>query len=400
MSRNIKDYLVIGLKGMAMGAADVVPGVSGGTIAFISGIYEELLGSISNVNIGLFKTLKQDGFKAAWTQLNGNFLASLFLGIFISIISLAKAIKYLLENEPVLLWSFFFGLVLASIIYIAKQITKWNILAFVFLITGAFLAYYITTLNPLVSENSSPVFIFIAGAIAICAMILPGISGSFILVLLGAYKPVLDALNNKDFKTILIFMAGAIIGLLTFSRVLKWLFKHYKNLTLAALTGFIIGSLNKIWPWKETLTWRTNSHGVEVPFNQQSVSPFSFNGDAELTMAIVLAVVGFVIILGMEKLAVQNKGKELLEKENKKAEKDDYDYDNVFDSISIEKAYSALGVNKSTSKADVKKAYRLLVKKYNSDQRESYEEHVKDILDDKMKEINLAKEILAKNGLI
>ena len=307
MSRNIKDYLVIGLKGMAMGAADVVPGVSGGTIAFISGIYEELLGSISNVNLGLFKTLKQDGFKAAWTQLNGNFLASLFIGIFVSIVSLAKAIKYLLENEPVLLWSFFFGLVLASIIYIAKQITKWNVISFVVLILGAFLAYYITTLNPLVSENSSPIFMFIAGAIAICAMILPGISGSFILVLLGAYKPVLNALNNKDFKTILIFMAGAVVGLLTFSRVLKWLFKHYKNLTLAALTGFIIGSLNKIWPWKETLTWRTNSHGVEVPFNQQSISPFSFDGDAQLTMAIVLAVIGFAIILGMERLAIQKK---------------------------------------------------------------------------------------------
>ena len=307
MSRNIKDYLVIGLKGMAMGAADVVPGVSGGTIAFISGIYEELLGSISNVNLGLFKTLKQDGFKAAWTELNGNFLASLFIGIFVSIVSLAKAIKYLLENEPVLLWSFFFGLVLASIIYIAKQITKWNVISFVVLILGAFLAYYITTLNPLVSENSSPIFMFIAGAIAICAMILPGISGSFILVLLGAYKPVLNALNNKDFKTILIFMAGAVVGLLTFSRVLKWLFKHYKNLTLAALTGFIIGSLNKIWPWKETLTWRTNSHGVEVPFNQQSISPFSFDGDAQLTMAIVLAVIGFAIILGMERLAIQKK---------------------------------------------------------------------------------------------
>ncbi|QXP65042.1 DUF368 domain-containing protein [Polaribacter sp. HaHaR_3_91] len=307
MSRNIKDYIVIGLKGMGMGAADVVPGVSGGTIAFISGIYEELLGSISNVNLDLFKTLKKDGLKAAWTQLNGNFLASLFIGIFISIISLAKVIKYLLENEPILLWSFFFGLVLASIIYIAKQITKWNVISVIVLVLGAFLAYYITTLNPLVSENSSPLFIFLAGAIAICAMILPGISGSFILVLLGAYKPVLDALNNRDFKTILVFMAGAIIGLLTFSRVLKWLFKHYKNITLAALTGFIIGSLNKIWPWKQTLTWRTNSHGVEVPFNQQSVSPFSFNGDAELTMAIVLAVVGFVIILGMEKLAVAKK---------------------------------------------------------------------------------------------
>jgi putative membrane protein len=305
MKRKVKDYIVISLKGMAMGAADVVPGVSGGTIAFISGIYEELLGSISNVNLGLFKTLKNEGFKAAWKQLNGNFLLSLFIGIFISILSLAKAIKYLLENEPILLWSFFFGLVLASIIYIAKQISKWNFIGIILLILGAFLAYYITTLNPLVSEESSPLYILFAGAIAICAMILPGISGSFILVLLGAYKPVLEALNNKDFKTIFIFMAGAIIGLLSFSKVLKWLFAHYKDFTLAALTGFIMGSLNKIWPWKETLTWRTNSHGIEVPFNQQSVSPFSFDGDAQLTLAIVLALIGFGLILGMERLAVK-----------------------------------------------------------------------------------------------
>jgi putative membrane protein len=305
MNRKVKDYIVIGLKGMAMGAADVVPGVSGGTIAFISGIYEELLGSISNVNLGLFKTLKNEGFKIAWKQLNGNFLLSLFIGIFISILSLAKAIKYLLENEPILLWSFFFGLVLASIIYIAKQISKWNFILIIIAVLGAFLAYYITTLNPLVSESSSSLYVFFAGAIAICAMILPGISGSFILVLLGAYKPVLDALNDKDFKTIFTFIAGAILGLLTFSKVLKWLFANYKDYTLAVLTGFIIGSLNKIWPWKETLTWRLNSHGIKVPFNQQSVTPFSFNGDAELSMAIVLAIVGFLLILLMEKLAVK-----------------------------------------------------------------------------------------------
>ncbi len=305
MNRTIKDYLAIGLKGMAMGAADVVPGVSGGTIAFISGIYEELLGSISNINLGLLKTFKKQGFKAAWKQLNGNFLLSLFIGIFISIISLAKLIKYLLENEPILLWSFFFGLVLASIIYIAKQIKKWNIVSVIVLILGAFLAFYITTLNPLVSENSSFLYVFIAGAIAICAMILPGISGSFILVLLGAYKPVLNAVDERDYKTIFIFILGAIIGLLSFSKVLKWLFANYKNYTLAALTGFIIGSLNKIWPWKETLTWRTNSHGIKVPFNEQSVSPFSFDGDAQFTFAIILAVFGFVLILLMEKLAVK-----------------------------------------------------------------------------------------------
>lgn len=307
MSRKIKDYLVIGLKGMAMGAADVVPGVSGGTIAFISGIYEELLSSISNINLDLFKTLKDEGFKSAWKKLNGNFLLALFAGIFISVVSLAKAIKYLLENEPILLWSFFFGLVLASIIYIAKQIKKWNFIASLVLIIGVFTAYYITTLNPLVGENSSLLFMFIAGALAICAMILPGISGAFILVLLGAYKPILSAVSEKDLKTIAVVGLGAIVGLLSFSKILKWLFNHYKDYTLAVLTGFIIGSLNKIWPWKETITWRTNSHGEQVPFNQQSVLPFNFDGDAQLLLAVILSFVGFALILGMERLAIQKK---------------------------------------------------------------------------------------------
>lgn len=305
MGRNLKDYMVIGLKGMAMGAADVVPGVSGGTIAFISGIYEELLSSIANVNLKLLKTLKSEGIKAAWKQVNGSFLSSLFIGIFISIISLAKTIKWLLENEPVLLWSFFFGLVLASIIYIGKQIAKWNFVTYLILIVGAFVAYYVTTLNPLVTDNSSLLFMFLAGAIAICAMILPGISGAFILVLLGAYKPILSAVNDRDLKTVAAVGLGAIVGLLSFSKILKWMFANYKNYTLAVLTGFIIGSLNKIWPWKETLTWRTNSHGIEVPLKQQSVSPFSFDGDPKLMLAIVLAVVGFGLILLMERLAVK-----------------------------------------------------------------------------------------------
>lgn len=304
MRRTIKDFVVIGLKGMAMGAADVVPGVSGGTIAFISGIYEELLTSISNINISLLKTLKSNGFKAAWKQANASFLLSLLIGIFISIVSLAKVLKWLLENEPVLLWSFFFGLILASVLYIGKQITKWNAITFVVLVIGAILAFYITTLNPLVNENSSPLFLFLAGAIAICAMILPGISGAFILVLLGAYKPVLAAVNDRDLTIVGVIAAGAIVGLLTFSRVLKWLFANFKNYTLAVLTGFIIGSLNKIWPWKKTLTWRINSHGVEVPFNQQSVSPFSVE-DGQLLFATMLIIVGFALILLLEKLAVK-----------------------------------------------------------------------------------------------
>ncbi len=305
-NRKLQDYLIITLKGLAMGAADVVPGVSGGTIAFISGIYEELLGSIAAVNFASLKLLKSQGIKVFWKQINGNFLISLLFGIAISVASLAKIISWLLENKPILVWSFFFGLVLASILFIGKQITKWNITTIILLIFGTLIAYWITTLNPLISESTSPLFLFLAGALAICAMILPGISGSFILVLLGAYKPVLDAIHNKDFKLIAILGAGAIVGLLTFSKVLKWLFAHYKNLTLAVLTGFVLGSLNKIWPWKETLTWRTNSHGIKVPFNEQSISPFSFDGDALLIYAIGLAIVGFMTIIILEKLAVKN----------------------------------------------------------------------------------------------
>ena len=303
MSRKIKDYIIVSLKGMAMGAAYVVPGVSGGTIAFISGIYEELLGSISNINLGILKKVKKEGFAKAWQALNGNFLLALFIGIFISIISLAKIIKYLLEHQPILLWSFFFGLVLASILYVGKQISKWNFITVLILAIGVFSAFYITTLNPLVSENSSLFFLFIAGALAICAMILPGISGAFILVLLGAYKPILTAVDQRDLKTIAVVGLGAIIGLLSFSKVLKWLFANYKNYTLAALTGFIIGSLNKIWPWKETLTWRMNSKGVQVPLKEQSISPFTFDGDAQIGSALLLAILGFGLILFMEKLA-------------------------------------------------------------------------------------------------
>jgi putative membrane protein len=304
MKRSFKEYVVISLKGMAMGAADVVPGVSGGTIAFISGIYEELLNSISNFNFSLINVFKNEGFKSVWIKVNGNFLVSLFVGILISVLSLAKLIESMLENHPIVIWSFFFGLVLASIIYIGKQITKRTKGSVLCLILGAILAFYITTLNPMVSANSSPWFLFLAGMIAICAMILPGISGSFILVLLGAYKPVLNALNTKDFVSIIIFLVGAVLGLLSFSRILKWLFSTYKNYTLATLTGFIIGSLNKIWPWKETISWRTNSKGIEVPFNTASVSPFSFEGDNQLLISIFLMLIGFGLIILLEKLAI------------------------------------------------------------------------------------------------
>ena len=301
MQRRLKDYLIISFKGLAMGAADAIPGVSGGTIAFISGIYEELVSTISNVNLSLFKTLLTKGLKAFWRQANGNFVLSLLSGIIISYISFMKLAKFLLESYPVLIWSFFFGLIISSIYFIGKQITKWDSPTIIAFITGTAMALYITMLPALLSNNST-YFLFFAGAIAICAMILPGISGSFILIILGAYKTLSDAIDDIDIKKIAIFVAGAAIGLLSFSHALKWLFKHYRNITLALLTGFILGSLNKVWPWKKTLTWHTDSKGIKSPLLQESISPFSFQGDNQLMLAIILMIIGFLTIFILEKV--------------------------------------------------------------------------------------------------
>ncbi|MEC7264335.1 MAG: DUF368 domain-containing protein [Bacteroidota bacterium] len=300
-SRRLLDYIFVTLKGMAMGAADVVPGVSGGTIAFISGIYEELITSINNIDFSLITILRKEGIKAAWNKINGNFLVSLFLGIFISVLSLAKFLSWLLENEPVLLWSFFFGLVLASIIFVGKEITKWNLGTVLVFILGAFVAYFITELP--VGENSDSLpYLFLSGALAICAMILPGISGAFILVLLGSYKTILDAVHERDIKIVATVALGAIFGLLSFSRLLKWMFNHYKNITLALLTGFILGSLNKIWPWKKVLETKVFGDKVVVT-DDMNVWPSAFEGDSKLMLAIILAVIGFSLIFILEKAA-------------------------------------------------------------------------------------------------
>ena len=303
MGRKLRDYAVVALKGVAMGAADVVPGVSGGTIAFISGIYEELIDSINQINLKLFITLKESGLQVAWKQVNGNFLLSLLLGIGVSVVSLAKLIRHLLENQPILIWSFFFGLVLASIIYVGKKITLWYVGTVFLMLLGGVLAYYITTLSPQEAEVTYP-FVFLSGALAICAMILPGISGSFILLLLGMYKPVLDAIHFRDLGLIAVLMAGAVVGLLSFSRLLKWLFDHFENLTLAVLTGFIIGSLNKIWPWKEVIQSELINGKLKI-LKEKSVSPYNFEGDAQLGMAILFGLIGFAFILLLERMADQ-----------------------------------------------------------------------------------------------
>ena len=285
---------------MAMGAADVVPGVSGGTIAFITGIYEELITAINNINFSLFKTWKRDGFKAAWAQLNGNFLLALFVGIFFSLLSLAKVVGWLLDNEPVLLWSFFFGLVAASVIFVGKEIKKWNAGTLVALLVGAAIAFYITLLPPSGNSDSLP-YLFLSGALAVCAMILPGISGAFILVLLGSYKTILSAVDELDLSIITVVGAGAIFGLLSFARLLKWMFSNYKNITLAILTGFILGSLNKIWPWKRILETRTI--GEKEIIIDQNTSPFSYDGDPQLIFALIAAIIGFSLIFILERSA-------------------------------------------------------------------------------------------------
>lgn len=303
MRRKFKDYLLISVKGMAMGAADVVPGVSGGTIAFISGIYEELIGTISGANLTLLRTWKQNGFSAFWKDFNGNFIVALLAGILFSIFTVMRLANYLLENHPILIWAFFFGLVLASVYYVGKQIPKWNLKVVLFLLAGAAVAFYLTTLPPFATA-ASDLFLFFAGAIAICAMILPGISGAFILVLLGAYKTVSEAAHDFDMKILGIVALGAIFGLLSFSRLLKWLFLNYSTLTLATLTGFIAGSLNKIWPWKKVL--ETAEYGEKsIVIREESVLPWNFDAEPHMMKAFFLMLAGFLVILILEGLAVK-----------------------------------------------------------------------------------------------
>ena len=299
--RILSDYFILFLKGIAMGAADVVPGVSGGTIAFVAGIYEELIDSINRIGLHAFQVLRKEGFLAAWKYVNGNFFLALLSGIFLSILSLAKIISYLIENKPILVWSFFLGLVLASVLYVGKQVKKWNIQIVMGLLVGAVAAYFITLLPPQ-SANLSYVYIFFSEALAICAMILPGISGSFILLLLGVYKPTLDALHDKNLVFLFFLATGAIVGILSFAKILKWLFDHYENITLAVLTGFIVGSLNKIWPWKEVVKSEVIK-GKTIVLQDMSISPFNYSGDNQLLAAALLFTLGFIVIVVLEVLA-------------------------------------------------------------------------------------------------
>ena len=301
-----------------MGAADVVPGVSGGTIAFISGIYQELIDSINKIDLKTILSVRKNGIKATWAALNGNFLLALISGIFISILTFSKVITFLLDNHPILVWSFFFGLVLASILLIWKQITHWKYYSLFALLLGTFVSYYITIAKPVASPDSLP-YLFLSGFVAIIAMILPGVSGAFILLLMGSYQTVIGTINQfregiasfnmeilgQAMIKLMTFAVGAILGLKLFSKILHWMFAHHKNTTLAVLIGFMIGSLNKIWPWKQVLETRLNSHGEVVPFLEKSVLPQHFEGNPQIIGAIVMMLFGFILIVGLEKIAAK-----------------------------------------------------------------------------------------------
>lgn len=303
MNRTFKDYLLLTLKGMGMGAADVVPGVSGGTIAFITGIYEELINSIKSINLKAIKLFFTGKFVEFWKAINGTFLVSVLLGIGISVFSLAKGLEYLLTHYPILVWSFFFGLIVASAIYVSRSIKNWNIGTIVSGIIGIAVAYGITVISP-AEANTAYWFVFVSGMIAICAMILPGISGSFILVLLGMYKFILGAVGDLNIAVILTFLVGAAIGIIAFSNVLSWLLRKYHNLTIAMLAGFMVGSLNKVWPWKEVTETIIDRHGEIKPIAERNILPGTYEQitghEAWLLAAILLAIVGFVLLFVIE----------------------------------------------------------------------------------------------------
>ena len=290
-----------------MGSADVVPGVSGGTIAFISGIYEELIHSIKSIDLGAVRLLFSFKLREFWYSINAPFLLVLVLGIGTSIISLAKVITYLLNTFPIQVWSFFFGLIVISALSVATQIKNRNSLTVLAGVIGVVIAFIITSSTP----SSTPDdlwFIFISGTVAICAMILPGISGSFILLIFGKYEYILNALKDIDLTVILTFIVGCAFGIISFARLVSWLLKKYHDFTIALLAGFMIGSLNKIWPWKITTQFRVDSHGEQVPFIQENILPTEYlnlTGEPPLILyALFFMAVGFFTIVIIEKIAL------------------------------------------------------------------------------------------------
>ena len=279
--RNTVDYIKLFFKGVFMGIADAIPGVSGGTIALLLGIYEELISTISGLNFSLITKLKNNGFKSFWESLNGNFLITLVLGIGISLILFVKISANLLTSHPLYVWSFFLGLILATVYVIYKLIESWNLVNIISTLLMIAFSIILTSDSLNISDDTNLFYILICGIIASSAMILPGISGSLILVILGVYKILVEALDNLDVKIISSFIVGAVIGLISFSKILKWLFNNYKSLAYSIMLGLVIGSIEKIWPWNK-------SFSAEL-------------SNLDLFLSISLVILGFIIVFILEK---------------------------------------------------------------------------------------------------
>ena len=323
--KKIWNNILVAIKGACMGAADVIPGVSGGTIAFITGIYDQLIGSINSINAEAVKLFFTGKFKEFWKHINGTFLLSLFCGILFSVVALAGLMQYLLESHPIQTWAFFFGLIVASSLFILRGIEGWNLKAVIFLILGVGLGITVCTLSPTTTPDALW-FIFLSGAIAICAMILPGISGSFILLILGKYKFIMEAITGlttgqavgENLVILGVFAVGAVCGIIAFSRILNWLLSRYHKQTLLVLAGFIIGSLVKVWPWNnmEAIMLAQFPQAPEV-LNNLSVEIlrneyYRMLGqvDYQIGSAILFALAGFSLVTGIEvaaKLMKRNK---------------------------------------------------------------------------------------------
>ena len=313
-SRTLKNYVGLTLRGIAMGASDIVPGVSGGTMAFILGIYEELIDSIRTIGQREFiRAVLHLRVKQALQILNWPFLMAVGLGIFIAIITLAGGLEWTLENQPVLLWSFFFGLILGSVITVSKRVGHWKLTVILGLVMAVVGAYFLVGAVPTQTPNTWW-FLMLSGALASCALILPGLSGAFILVLLGKYAFVLNAVNQRDFLSLAFVTIGAVIGLVTFAQILGYFFKRYHDITVAVLIGLMLGSLRKVWPWKVDISWMTDaggkfvlSHGERIVSQQKNVLPdlSTQAGVVEFVIAVVLMLVGFGVVFLIDRTAAR-----------------------------------------------------------------------------------------------
>ncbi len=302
--RNLFDYIVLSAKGFCMGISDVIPGVSGGTMAFILGIYEELIDAIKSFDFKGLKLLLALKFRLLLDRVSWQILLAVAIGILTAIFSSARILSWLLQNRPVLIWSFFFGLILASVMTVSRRVEKWQLLTWSCLVGGIIGTYFLVGLVP-VSTPNYPWFLFLSGAIAICATMLPGISGAFVLLLLGKYQYALEAVNQRNFLVLALLAAGACVGMVSFSRVLGWLLKKHHDKMVAVLTGLMLGSLRKVWPWKETLKSFIDNHGRVVPTVQSNYLPAQW--DMQISIGISLMVLGFVAVLILDRLGAREK---------------------------------------------------------------------------------------------